>query len=144
MKMLISLNSIPKIGLARELHDVMNLIYYLDIEKDHILEVARAFFKAFRLYLKMPTPELYTFVYGSKVKERMVKAFTRQNAIDGEIMQRALYSDKELGEGYKLFNKEFQNHVEPPSSWMIPGTPEHRVLLNHFKSERNLHKFRNK
>lgn len=143
MKMIVSLGGrIRKIGIAAELHEVMNDIYYMDIKRDPIVDVAEKFFKALRLYQKHPTPQLWTFLYGNNIKKRLTDAFSRKNEIDGENMQRALDSDKNLAGEYHHFNKVFQKLAEPPKEWLKPGTSEHKILLNHFKSERNLHNFK--
>lgn len=82
--------SVVKIGLSRELHTVLNDIYYLNIERAPIIKVADTFFRAFELFEKIRDPDLWIFLYDSEVRERLMAAFGHKNHIDARILQQAL------------------------------------------------------
>lgn len=118
MKLVISTSSrIVKIGLSKELHEVLNDIYYVDIKKEPILPLTRLFFRALKLYEKTQDSDLWYFLYSPEIKERLMSAFSRKNQIDGETMQRELNSVKEFADDYMYFNKVYKKLANPPQSW---------------------------
>lgn len=143
MKVLMTLSGkIVKIGLAAEFHRVMNKIYYLETKSADIIKVAEVFFEALDLYRKYKRPELYIFLYGNDVRNRLNDAFSRKNEIDGELMQQKLNSDPKLAKAYKQFNKDYIKLANPPAEWSDKNSEEFRILKNHFKQERGLFDFK--
>lgn len=110
---LVLAGNVVRIGLSKELHEVLNDIYYVDIKRTPIIKFAKIFFRALRLFSKVRDDELWLFLYSPEVQKRMYDAFSRANEIDGELMQTELNKRQELAQDYIWFNKVYQKLVQP-------------------------------
>lgn len=119
MKLAVSLSAgVVRIGLSKDLHELLNEIYYIDIKRVHILKLARLFFRAIRLYEKVKDVDLWTFLFDSIAEDRLRDAFAKTNRIDGEILQAELNKRGQLAKDFAHYNKVAIKLAEDyPKEW---------------------------
>jgi hypothetical protein len=76
----------------------------MDVNRVHIIKLTKLHYRALKLFEKVKDPDLWEFLFNTpEVRDRMIRAYTKQNRIDGELMQRELNKRGQFAEDYKRY-----------------------------------------